>query len=141
MKYQELYAEVGKLLYAVADIDHKVSIAEKKRLIELIHERLLQHVDKSDEYGTSVAFYPEFQFSFLEAEIADAETAFNDFLDYLEEHHTGIDLAMRTICLELAKEIAEASYGINKEEQALLDELKRRINRLELMEFRENNGG
>jgi hypothetical protein len=41
------------------------------------------------------------------------------------------------MCLELATEIAEASYGINKEEQALLDELKRRINRLELMEFRE----
>jgi hypothetical protein len=141
MKYEELYAELGKLLYAVADIDRKVSIAEKKRLIELIHERLIPHVDKSDEYGTSVAFYPEFQFSYLEGEIADAETAFNDFLDYLEEHHTGIDLAMRNTCLELAREIAEASYGINKEEQALLDELKRRFNRLELMEFKENNGG
>ena len=137
MKHEELYAELGKLLYAVADIDRKVSVAEKKRLIELIHERLLPHVDQSDEFGSSVAFYPEFQFSYLEAEIADAETAFYDFLDYLEEHHTAIDFTMRITCLELAREIAEASYGINKQEQALLDELKRRINRLELMEFRE----
>ncbi len=137
MKYEELYGQLGKLLYAVADIDRKVSVAEKKRLIELIHERLIPHTEHSDEFGTSVAFYPEFQFSYLETEVADAQASFSDFLDYLEQHHTAIDSSMRTTCLELAREIAKASYGINKEEQDLLDELKRRILHIELMEFRE----
>jgi hypothetical protein len=123
MKYTQLYSELGKLLYAIADIDRKVSLQEKEKLMEIINSHLLPVVDKKDEFGASVAYYPEIEFSYLESEIADAEEAFESFLNYVENHHTAIKPDVRTRCIAVAREMADAIYGINKKEQDLLDRL------------------
>jgi hypothetical protein len=135
MLYKELYAQLGKLLYAIADIDRKISPAEKEKLLTIIHDRLHGTTDNKDEYGSSVAYYPEFQFSYMEGEVMDAKTAFDDFLLFLEEHHTAIDAFTRRLCLDIARQMAEASYGVNKAEKALLDALKQKLNVLEWKEL------
>jgi hypothetical protein len=123
MKYTQLYSELGKLLYAIADIDRKVSPQEKNKLIDIIHNHLMPVVKKEDEFGTEVAYYPEFEFTYLESEIADAEEAFESFMNYVEKHHTAIKPDVRERCINVAKEMADAVYGINKKEQDLLDRL------------------
>ena len=123
MKYTQLYSELGKLLYAIADVDRKVSPQEKEKLVEIINNHLLPVADKNDEYGTSVAYYPEFEFSYLESEIASAEEAFESFINYVENHHSAIKSDVRMRCITVAKEMANAIYGINKKEQELLNRL------------------
>lgn len=130
MQYTHFYSELGKLLYAIANIDKKISPQEKKKLISLIQNELIESVELKDQFGTPVAYYPEIEFEYLDEEIIDAETAFGSFLDYIENHKTAIDYKMRYIALHFAKELAKSSYGINKKEKALLDRLKKKLEEL-----------
>lgn len=130
MKYKKLYSELGKLLYAVADIDGKISPQEKLELRKIIHEELIPMEKQTDEYGTSVAYYPEFEFEILEEEISDAETAFESFIDYVEMHHTGIDSRMKKVCISVAEKLAAAYYGTNKKEEMLIQKLKDTLNNI-----------
>lgn len=139
MRYERLYSEIGKLLYAVADIDRKVSPKEKTKLLEIVKGELLKSEGEKDEFGTPVGYYPQIEFEILEEEVADAETAFQSFIDYLEEYHKGIEPRIRKLCLKVAKEIADSYYGTNKKEQALIDRLKETLNGLKEIEEMEEN--
>ncbi|MBI4944956.1 MAG: hypothetical protein HY840_00985 [Bacteroidetes bacterium] len=127
MLYKDFYSELGKLLYAVADIDGVITPAEKKALHEIVRKELVPAEKHKDEFGTDTAYYAEMEFDYLDEEIGDAEAAFNSFIDFVEEHHMAFDEKMKKVCLHVAKEIANAYHKTNKKEKALIEKLKERI--------------
>ena len=127
MRYNEFYSEIGKLLYAVADIDGAITKREKKALQEIIRNELVPAEKHTDAYGTDAAYYAEMEFDFLDEQTADSETAFNSFIDFIEEHHTALDERMKKVCLHIADELASAYKRKNKKENALIQKLKDRL--------------
>ncbi len=134
MIYTEFYSELGKLLYAVADQDGIISQKEKKKLQDLIKNELVPTENHQDQFGTNAAYFSEIEFDFLEEEMVDTEAAFNSFNNFVEDHHTAFSENMKKICLQLAREIAEAYHGTNKKEQALVDKLKKNFERIFIRE-------
>jgi uncharacterized tellurite resistance protein B-like protein len=127
MIYKDFYSEVGKLLYAVADIDGVITQTEKKALQDIVKKELIPADKHSDSFGTESAFYSEIEFDFLDDQIADAEAAFESFIDFVEEHHTAFDQKLRKICIHIANELASAYHGTNKKEKALIEKLKKSL--------------
>jgi hypothetical protein len=124
MDLRELYAEIGKLLYAVADVDGMISRKEKENLHRLIQSRLTQRETHTDEFGTNDAWYAEFEFDVAEEQIMSAEEAFTSFLEYVREHGKDFDPNMRDLCLTLASRMAESYRHTNRKELNLLRQLK-----------------
>jgi hypothetical protein len=113
MLYKQFYSELGKLLYAIADIDGIITPREKKVLQEIVRKELIPS-----------EIYAEIEFDFLQDEQADAETAFESFVNFVEDHHTAFDKRMRRICMHVAKKLADEYYGTNKKEEFLVKKLK-----------------
>jgi uncharacterized tellurite resistance protein B-like protein len=132
MLYTEFYGELGKLLYAVADVDGAITQKEKKALREIVSKELAPAEKHKDIYGTDAAFYAEAEFDFLEAEDADAETAFNSFIDFVEDHHTAFDDRMIDVCLKVAYKIASAYKRKNRREKVLAEKLKEKLSKLKV---------
>lgn len=123
--YKKFYSELGKLLYAVADIDHIISQSEKKALYKMVRDELVPAEKHTDEFGTDTAFYAEIEFDFLDNEVTDSETALQSFVDYIEDHQRLIDQPMRNACFRMAEKLAKDYYGKNQKERELLDKLKK----------------
>lgn len=132
MKYKDFYSELGKLLYAVADIDHVITQKEKKALYDIVKNELVPSERHTDQFNTDVAFYTEMEFDFLDESIGDTEAAFNSFIDFVEDHHTAFDERMKKVSLHVAKELAQAYHGTNKKEKVLIDKLKEKLNKIEI---------
>ena len=125
--YKKFYSELGKLLYAMADIDHVISPAEKKALEKIIRDELVPAEKHTDESGTDAAFYTAIEFDFLDETIADSETALGSFLDYVEEHPHLVNQQMRNLSFRVAEKLAAAYYGKNKKENEMLKLLITRL--------------
>lgn len=130
MKYPEFYAEIGKLLYAVADVDGMISAKEKAALIKIVEEELVPKEGHKDAYGTGAAWYAGIELEILEDEIADAETAFDSFINYVEDHHTAFDDSMKKVCLRITRELASVYHGTNKKEKEMIQRLERKLNKI-----------
>ncbi len=100
MRYKDFYAELGKLLYAVAGIDKTVSETEKKRLQNIIKEELAPKEVHTDAFGSDTAYYDEMEFEFLDDQIAEPEAAFESFIEFMDEHHTVFDTKLKKRCLK-----------------------------------------
>ena len=131
MLYKQFYSELGKLLYAVADIDKVITQEEKKKLLAMVKDELVPHEKNKDQFDTNIAFYTEIEFDVLEEQIADAKTAFNSFLDFVDDHYTAFDERMKNICVQVAKEIARAYNETSKNEKKLLHHLINKLGELE----------
>lgn len=131
MEYKEFYSELGKLLYAVADIDHVITQKEKKALLKIVRKDLVPAEAHTDTFGTDVAYYAEMEFDILDDQIADSESAFNSFTDFIEDHHTAIDERMKKTGLRVTREIARAYHGTNKKEKELIRKLREKLNKID----------
>lgn len=127
MDYREFYAELGKLLYAVADADGIISTQEKQQLLDLIRSRLTHREIHTDEYGTNDAWYAMFEFEVAEEQAMDPDLAFQSFSDYLDERGREIDEDTRTLCLTLADRLAESYRHTNRKEEALIRKLREKL--------------
>lgn len=131
MIYKDFYSELGKLLYAVADVDGVVTQEEKKALQEIVKRDLVPDEMRVDAFGSDAAYYTEMEFDFLDAEIADSEAAFNSFFDFVEEHHTAFNETMKKTILYVVQEIASAYHGTNRKEKELIDKLAEKLKKIE----------
>lgn len=132
MDYKNFYAELGKLLYAVADIDGVITQQEKNVLLDIVKNELVPAEKHVDAFKTDVAFYTEIEFDFLDKEIGDAESAFSSFIDFVEDHHTAFDENMKKISLHVTKELADAYHGTNKKEKVLIKKLTEKLKKIEI---------
>ena len=124
MDLREFYSEVGKLLYAVADVDGMITNKERDALHALIQSRLAQRETHTDEFGTNDAWYTEFEFDVAEEQGLPAEDAFNSFSDFIEENRKKMDHDLKDICLMLADRLADSYHHTNRKEKALIQKLK-----------------
>jgi uncharacterized tellurite resistance protein B-like protein len=132
MHYKEFYSELGKLLYAVSDIDGTLSKAEKNKLQEIVKKELVPAETHVDDFGTNTAFYSEIEFDFMDEAIGDAVTAFESFIDFVEDHHTAFDAQTKKASLHVMKELADAYYGTNKKEKELIQKATKLLNKIEI---------
>lgn len=132
MLYKEFYSELGKLLYAVSDIDGAISKAEKSKLQDIVRNELVAAESHVDAFGTNTAFYSEMEFDYLDEEIGDAEAAFESFISFVEEHHTAFDERMKKTSLHVMKELADAYYRTNKKEKELIKKATAMLNKIEV---------
>ncbi len=140
MLYKEFYSELGKLLYAVADIDKVITQQEKLKLQKIVREELVPYEKHTDEFGTIAAFYSEIEFDFSDEQFLDSEAAFNSFIDFITEHHTAFDAKMKRVCIHVVKEIASSYRGINKKENELIKELRDKLNLLDIRNNKSHSG-
>jgi uncharacterized tellurite resistance protein B-like protein len=123
MSPTRLFSEIGKLVYSIAAADHKISHKEKEHLKSLVSESL-NRIKETDQFGTSVLFYPEIEFEFLEEELVAPEDALQSFVDYLKEHYSAIDLQHVQLIRNLTWETANSFRGINQKEKQMLDKME-----------------
>jgi uncharacterized tellurite resistance protein B-like protein len=124
MDYRLFYAELGKLLYAVADADGLVSPQEKENLYQMVQSRLMHKETHTDEFGTNDAWYTAFEFEVADEQIMPASDAFQSFIEYIEEHKNELDQDTRKLCLTLADRLAESYRHSNKKEKHLVQQLR-----------------
>lgn len=132
MIYQKFYSELGKLLYAIADVDGVITPQEKKTLQNIVKKELVPDEQHVDAFGTDAAYYTEIEFDFLDEQIVDSEAAFESFINFIELHHTSFDVNLKKVCLHIAKEIAKAYHGTNKKEKIMIEELKQKLEQMNL---------
>ena len=130
MNTKLLYAELGKLLYAVADVDGVISKREKDALQELVRKELVPAETHKDEFGTDMAYYTEFQFDIAEDSIVDSRTAFESFIDFVEENKAELDENAIWTIHRVATKLAESYYHTNKKEKDLLHLLNQKLETL-----------
>ena len=130
MLYRQFYSELGKLLYAIADIDGMISAKEKKKLKEVVSKELAPSEIHRDEFGTDAAYYAEFEFEILEEARYEPEVAFESFLNFIENHKTAIDENMIWATHRVAAKLAEAYYHTNKKEKQMIDRLNKKLEAL-----------
>jgi hypothetical protein len=122
-----LYAELGKLLYAVADTDHAVSDKEKMKLLEIVKNELIPRSKQTDRYGTNIARYTQFEFEILDEDIAGSETAFDSFLAYYDTHRDSFTPEMKHLILKIVSELAKSYYGSSNKENELIVTLIKKL--------------
>lgn len=130
MIYKTFYSELGKLLYAIADIDGVISRQEKDLLLDTVKNELAPAEQHRDEFKTNVAYYTEFEFDFLDEHLTNPQVTFMSFLDFIDEHQSAFDDKLKKACLVLAKELAAVYRGTNKKEKEFIRQLEKKIDGL-----------
>ncbi len=124
MDYQEFYIETGRLLYAIAMADGEIQEDEKSKMLNLVRDTLRKLENSVDAFGTSNAFYTEFELERLIDFNVESEESFNSFIDYLELNVSEITPDLKEIIISMAEEVAEAWDGVVAEENLYLNRLK-----------------
>ena len=127
MSTKLFYAELGKLLYAIANADANINQSEKESLTKLITERLLQKEKDIDRYGTNEAWFTQFSFDTSEETIESTENAFENFMDFVKEYKNELTEDELTLCLKLSEHLADSYHHINKKENKILTELRTQL--------------
>jgi hypothetical protein len=127
MDYREFYAELGKLLYAVADADGIISPQERESMYQLIRTRLMHREVHTDEYGTNDAWYAAFEFEVAEEQGMSPEEAFTSFSEFLDRRRHEINPETKQVCLLLADRLAESYRHTNRREAELIQQLREKL--------------
>jgi len=124
MFYEELYAELGKLFYHIADIDGKVAPDEKVELQKCIRKTWKPMEGSTDRYGTDQAYLINFSFEFEEAEPVP-ENYFKSFESFYQQNRPAFTPEIISNILQTGRSVAEAYRGKNKKEQKVLSNITR----------------
>lgn len=130
MLYKQFYSELGKLLYAIADVDGMISKKEKEVLKEIVRKELAPKENHRDEFGTDAAFYTEFEFDVMEDAIYEPDAAFESFINYIEDHKTAIDHNMIRATRHVASKLADAFHHTNVKEKKYLQILNKKLDQI-----------
>lgn len=127
MEAQLFYKELGRLLYAIAAADGKVSDKEVRMLKKVVSEQLVPQEVSTDHFGTDQAYITEFEFDVLADRSASAEGAFDSFIAYMARHKHDLPPARKELIYRCADAVASAFHGVGKAELPLLIELHRHL--------------
>lgn len=125
MTYKNFYAEVGKLLYALAKADGSIPQEEIKAIHNLVLNDLVPLEDSTDEFGTDSAFYVEMEFDYLNENLYDADVAFNSFIDYVEDHYSAFDNGLKQTIMKVAETLTNSFHETNIKDHNYLIKLRK----------------
>lgn len=129
-RYQDFYAEIGKVIYAMSEIDGVITESEKEALHNMIKRELAPIEDKKDAFGTNIAYFAEIAFDYLDENTTDAETLFLSFIDYLKGHKQIFDATMKRIGLFVADQLSKAYEKSGKREKQLIAAIKNELEQM-----------
>lgn len=127
MEAQLFYKELGRLLYAIAAADGRVSDKEVATLKRIVSEELVPLESSTDHFGTDQAYITEFEFDVLADRNASSEGAFDSFIAYMASHKNDLDPERKELIYRSADAVASAFHGVNKAELPLLIELHKHL--------------
>lgn len=119
------YKELGRLLFAIAAADGKVTPKEVEALKWVVKDLLVPVEPGSDHHGTDQAFITEFEFDTLLDRDISADDAFSSFVEYMGSHRHHLSTEKRELIYTCADSVANAMYGVNAKELPFLIELHR----------------
>lgn len=125
MKYEEFYAEVGKLFYALAKVNGDISEEERKELHRLILDKLVPLEDSTDEFGTDCGMYAEMEFEVLLEQGVKPKVAFNSFIDYVDNHFTAMNPKMKNAVIEISEALISKFHQRSIKDLHLLNKLRK----------------
>ncbi|HQV38135.1 MAG: TerB family tellurite resistance protein [Flavobacteriales bacterium] len=127
MDQKKFYAELGRLLYAIAAVDGRIHAKEAATMKRIVSEQLVPQEAATDHFGTDQAYITEFEFD-IQADRGEApEEAFDSFATYLTQHKDRLCDEQKELVLRAADVVAHAFHGVNAKELRMLAELKRRL--------------
>ncbi|MBK8228093.1 MAG: TerB family tellurite resistance protein [Flavobacteriales bacterium] len=127
MEAQLFYKELGRLLYAIAAADGKVSDNEVRTLKRVVSEQLVPQEVSTDHFGTDQAYITEFEFEVLAERGASVEGAFDSFIAYMARHRHDLTAERKELIYRCADAVASAFHGVGKAELPLLAELHKHL--------------
>ncbi len=119
------YKELGRLLYAIAAADGKVSRKELDTLKWVVKDLLVPIEPGTDHFGTDQAFITEFEFDTLLDRGVSPDDAFNSFAEYMKAHRDHLPEDKRELIYTCADSVANAMHGVNAKELPYLIGLHR----------------
>lgn len=127
MEAQLFYKELGRLLYAIAAADGRVSSKEVRELHRIVSEQLVPQEVATDHFGTDQAFITEFEFEVLADRAASVQGAFDSFIAYMARHKHDLTPGRRDLIYRCADAVARAFHGVGRAELPLLKELHQHL--------------
>lgn len=127
MEAQLFYKELGRLLYAIAAADGRVTSSEVAALKRIVSEQLVPQEVSTDHFGTDQAYITEFEFDVLADRGASAEGAFDSFIAYMAGHKNDLSPERKQLIYRCADAVGHAFHGGGKAELPLLIELHRHL--------------
>lgn len=127
MEARLFYKELGRLLYAIAAADGRISDQEVAALKRIVKEELVPQEASTDHFGTDQAYITEFEFEVLADRGATSEEAFDSFITYMARHRTDLVDERRELIFRAADIVARAFHGVGKKEMPFLSELHRHL--------------
>lgn len=127
MEAQLFYKELGRLLYAIAAADGKVSDKEIRTLKKVVSEQLVPQEVSTDHFGTDQAYITEFEFDVLAERGASSDGAFDSFIAYMSQHRNDLAPERKDLIYRCADAVASAFHGVGKAELPLLIELHKHL--------------
>lgn len=127
MEAQLFYKELGRLLYAIAAADGRVSDKEVRMLKKVVSEQLVPQEVSTDHFGTDQAYVTEFEFEVLADRGASAEGAFDSFIAYMARHKNDLTPERKALIYRCADAVAGAFHGVGKAELPWLIELHKHL--------------
>ncbi|GAA4275436.1 hypothetical protein [Aquimarina mytili] len=120
----KFYQNLGKLFYAIAASDKVVRESEYDSLRKIVKSKWLQVDDVVDEFGVDAAFQIEIVFDWMDYETPTAESCFQEFESFYNQHKPRFSERIKQLIWETANTIAGAFSGKNKSELIMLGKLK-----------------
>jgi len=117
------YKELGRLLYAIAAADGKVSTKEIDTLKWVVKDLLVPVEASTDHFGTDQAFVTEFEFDTLMDRGMSSANAYESFSTYFSEHRYHLGRERKELIYTCADAVANAMHGVNAKELPILIEL------------------
>ncbi len=118
------YQNLGKLFYAIAASDNVVRESEYESLRKIVKSEWLDVDDIEDEFGADAAFQIEIVFDWMDYETPNAESCFQEFESFYNEHKSRFTDRIKDLIWDTANTIASAFSGKNKSELIMLGRLK-----------------
>lgn len=119
----EFYQNLGKLFYAIAAADKKVHSTEFNKLKECVKQQWLSVDVLEDDYHTDAAYHIEIVFDWLNNGAYEADTCFQDFVDYKKENAMLFTKDIKKLIMKTANAVAASFAGVNKSELMMLAKL------------------
>jgi uncharacterized tellurite resistance protein B-like protein len=124
MLNKEFYITYGKVLYALAKSDGYIQEIEQKKIIELIHDKLVLAEQQNDFIGTDLAYYTAFAFEAAEDFELTLEDALLEFTAHFKLHHLHIDEFQKELLVDVLDEVATSYGNLSKKEIEIIEKFK-----------------
>ena len=130
MDYSGLYAEIGRLAYAISCADGVIHSSEVDKICDFIGQEIEQ-IGNDDKISEEAVLQAVVEFNNLRSHNASAKEAYLGFLNFIDDHSELFNLRIKNLCVNISLRIASAHEGIDSTERALIEKLKRKLDTIE----------